>query len=481
LARKSRICDGRQDHHPDTAPMPKPAALFVAVAMTVTAACVGVIAAFGLDLGIGASLLAAFGALAAMAVVHLAFIRSPGADLGRLDDLDRVVTQLQSRLETMEARLSTLDGAASERARAATRPLVEEIAALGGLVTSVAKEVASHDAQITRLAGLVNLDAPVPAAPPPPAPAAAARPAARAAPRPPADEPPRADPHPFDPDEPDDPAPLAAGNADRGLAARLELALRDDRLEIHLQPIVALPSRRRIHYEALSRIAEPDGLMSPDAFLSAAAAAGRTAEIDRRAIETAADVARRLVARGRAAAVFVNVAAETLADARGFRDLVALFERTPDLGRLVVLELSQAAFAGFGPVERDAVAALVERGARLSMDRTSDLRLEPRELSRLGVRFVKVAADRLLDPDAARGSAIHPADLSSLLARQGVDLIATHVEEERTVPELLDMDVKAAQGFLFGLPRPVRPSRPDAPEPPQQPTQLRPMPTVVSG
>jgi cyclic-di-GMP phosphodiesterase, flagellum assembly factor TipF len=52
---------------------------------------------------------------------------------------------------------------------------------------------------------------------------------------------------------------------------------------------------------------------------------------------------------------------------------------------------------------------------------------------------------------------IHPADLSDLLGRFGIDLIAERIEGERAVVDLLDYDVRFGQGFLFAAPRPLRP------------------------
>ncbi|GLK56781.1 cyclic-di-GMP phosphodiesterase TipF (flagellum assembly factor) [Methylopila capsulata] len=456
----------------------KPADVFVAVAMTVTAACVAVMASFGLGFGLAEGMLVGLAALAGMAVLHMAFARAPGAELERIDDLDRVVTELQSRIETLDVRLSTLDAAVADRAKAATRPLVEEIAALGGLVTSVAKEVAKHDAALLRLktprpAPVATLATPAealpaqparvsepaahplaegrPLIPPPPAPPRKARRTEAAAPP----SKPQA-PDPFDPAEAEDETQGYAGAADRGLAARVELALRDDRVDFYLQPVVALPNRRILHYEGFSRLREPDGLVLPEEFLPAAAAEGRLVEIDRRAIERAARVAHRLNARGRGVRIFVNIAAETLADDRVARDVATYIDGSPELTRLLVLELTQSAFDGLGALERENRDALAAKGVRFSIDQVSNLRLDGRDLAARGVRFVKVPAATLLDPDTARNLPVHPADLPNLLARDGVDLIATHVEEERTTPELLDLDVKAAQGFLFGVPRPVR-------------------------
>ena len=53
-------------------------------------------------------------------------------------------------------------------------------------------------------------------------------------------------------------------------------------------------------------------------------------------------------------------------------------------------------------------------------------------------------------------SDIHAADLSDLLHRHGISLIADHIETENQVVELLDYDMRFGQGFLFSPPRPVR-------------------------
>ena len=47
-------------------------------------------------------------------------------------------------------------------------------------------------------------------------------------------------------------------------------------------------------------------------------------------------------------------------------------------------------------------------------------------------------------------------DLKKLVERHGLNLIAEHVEDERTALRLLDLGVDFAQGYLFGEPRAVR-------------------------
>jgi cyclic-di-GMP phosphodiesterase TipF (flagellum assembly factor) len=54
------------------------------------------------------------------------------------------------------------------------------------------------------------------------------------------------------------------------------------------------------------------------------------------------------------------------------------------------------------------------------------------------------------------GALVTAEDLKKLLERQGLNLIAERVEDEKTVVQLLDFAVDFAQGYLFGEPRVAR-------------------------
>ncbi len=140
-----------------------------------------------------------------------------------------------------------------------------------------------------------------------------------------------------------------------------------------------------------------------------------------------------------------------------FAQCLDFLEANRALAPSFVLEFKQSAFRNLGPVENDHLAALAQRGYRFSIDHVTDLRIEPRELADRGVRFIKVPASLLLDPKQMSASDIHPSDMSDLLGRFGIDLIAERIEGERSVVDLLDYDVRFGQGFLFAPPRPLRP------------------------
>jgi cyclic-di-GMP phosphodiesterase, flagellum assembly factor TipF len=161
--------------------------------------------------------------------------------------------------------------------------------------------------------------------------------------------------------------------------------------------------------------------------------------------------------RNRGVGVFGSAAAATLGNAETFAQCLDFLEANRALASSFVLEFKQSTFRALGPTESEHLAALASRGYRFSIDHVADLRIEPRELADRGVRFIKVPAALLLDPKQSSASDIHASDLSDLLGRFGIDLIAERIEGERAVVDLLDFDVRFGQGFLFAAPRPLRP------------------------
>ena len=140
-----------------------------------------------------------------------------------------------------------------------------------------------------------------------------------------------------------------------------------------------------------------------------------------------------------------------------FPQLIEFLEANRAIAPSLVLEFTQSFLRAAGPIENEALAALAERGFRFSLDNVHRPAASSRaSLPTRGFRFVKVPASLLLDRAGDAAADIHPADLSDLLGRFGIDLIAEKIESEGMVVDLLDYDVRFGQGFLFSPPRPVR-------------------------
>jgi cyclic-di-GMP phosphodiesterase TipF (flagellum assembly factor) len=166
-------------------------------------------------------------------------------------------------------------------------------------------------------------------------------------------------------------------------------------------------------------------------------------------------VVRRLLLKNRDIGLFCNLSSATLTDS-GFPRFLEFAEANRAIAPALVFEFTQGSVRAMGPIEHESLAALADRGFRFSMDNLTDLRVEPRELNERGFRFIKAPAALLLNRVGAASTDIHPADLSDLLGRFGIDLIAERIEAEGAVVDLLDYDVRFGQGFLFSPPRPVR-------------------------
>ena len=367
------------------------------------------------------------------------------ADLSRgTADLARQVAEFGRRLAAIEGRMVSANSAGADRIQS----VVGEINELGVLVKQLAASVASHD----------DMLAAAPAPPPAPGSRTAKRDRSRRAAndRRAAVAAGRAPP-PAAPSRPVPPRPPPSRSQAQILAA-VKNAIEENRIDIYLQPIVTLPQRKVRYYEAVTRLRDDrDQILAADDFIAIAEAAGLIGRIDNMVMFRCVQVLRRLMVRNKEVGVFCNVAAATLGNPTTFAQCLDFLEANRALAPSFVLEFKQATFRNLGPTETEHLAALAQRGFRFSIDHVTDLRIEPRELADRGVRFIKVPAALLLDPKQTSTSDIHPSDLSDLLGRFGIDLIAERIEGERAVVDLLDYDVRFGQGFLFAPPRPLRP------------------------
>ncbi|MDP4025485.1 EAL domain-containing protein [Methylobacterium sp. NEAU 140] len=433
-----------------------------------------------------AALAPAWGALAlgVTAVVAAGLAQARAATLrARCDKLSAEIDLLSSRLLKAErAQAAPPDPPPrDEELRTEVEELTVEIGLLSGILRDLTAVVRSQDGEIARLKALPPpapppelRPAPFEVAPPPaavPALPVVSAPSTVPAPAPidPAAGRIRAEPEAEPPARPIPPRRVTAPPPDDGQVLR---AFEAGDLEIHLQPIVTLPQRKVVAYEALARLRVGERLAGPPDFLPALERHGRTTELDRRMLQRAATVTRHLARRGSEAGVGYALSPLSLFEPGFLRELGRLAGDDPALAGLTVA-LSQASWRGLDGGQRDLLAALRGR-IGVGLDRADDLHVDARDLAGLGVTQVKVTADLLLRSGPGR-SDIAAEDLAPALARAGLRLVAVGVEAEADVPDLIDLDVPFAQGIAFAPPRPVRSEILAAP-PPADPPPAEPPP-----
>jgi cyclic-di-GMP phosphodiesterase TipF (flagellum assembly factor) len=444
--------------------------IFIAICMVLVAASLGLILYSMAGISGSESAIVALTALTFLILYNAVSMRLRDrtdvggqiADLSRgTADLARQVAEFGRRLAAVEGRVASANSAGVDRNQA----VVGEINELGSLVKQLAATVATHEDLLA---------------------AASAAPAANPEtdpPEPPKKPLPAQETNQAESEEREDrsvvlsAATLAPNAAAHNVAvskaatsdptpprshaqvlAAVRSAVEENRVDIYLQPMVTLPQRKVRFYEAVTRLRdEKDQILAAEDFIGAAEASGLIGRIDHMVMLRCVQVLRRLMVRNKEVGVFCNVAAATLANPATFAQCLDFLEANRALAPSLVLEFKQATFRNLGPTETEHLAALAQRGYRFSIDHVTDLRIEPRDLADRGVRYIKVPAALLLDPKQTSTSDIHPSDLSDLLGRFGIDLIAERIEGERAVVDLLDFDVRFGQGFLFAPPRPLRP------------------------
>ena len=227
-------------------------------------------------------------------------------------------------------------------------------------------------------------------------------------------------------------------------AHAVRAVLEADALTMHFQPIVWLPTREIVGYEALARFPIPPS--RPDLWFDLAARAGLRVELELAAVRKG------LAGLGvtpEDTYISLNVSPETLLS----DELPALLDGCP--GDRVVLELTEH----LPIVDYDAhlprLELLRRRGVRLAVDDAGAGYSSLRHILILRPEIIKL--DRTLTTGAAE-DAIRRALLTSLATfahATKTTLVAEGVETVEELDALIEYGVAFGQGYLFQRPAPL--------------------------
>lgn len=266
-------------------------------------------------------------------------------------------------------------------------------------------------------------------------------------------------------------------NAPRGPMDLVREALLENRVELHLQPIVQLPQRKTAFYEGFTRLKDANGrLILPQEFIPAAEQAGLMTTIDNVLLFRCVQIVRKLMKQDRRVGIFCNLTPSALADEMFFPQFLDFMRENRDLAGSVIFEIQQDAYENRTSIEARAMSKLVDLGFRFSIDRVTNAALDLPDLERAGVRYVKIAGRTMVEqivrggvrPRSAITREIAAIDISAVFQRYGIDLIAERIENEDGVLEVLDLDVPYGQGHLFGAPRAIKESLMEETAPPRE-------------
>jgi diguanylate cyclase (GGDEF)-like protein len=228
------------------------------------------------------------------------------------------------------------------------------------------------------------------------------------------------------------------------------------RLEVHYQPVVVLPGRHIVGFEALARLRRPDGaLVQPEHFVPEAERSGLIVPLGEAVLRRAvAQASLWKAANGSiaTATVSVNVAPAQLLDP-GFDEVVSRILAEHGVpGSSLILEITESAVAS--PRVRPVLDRLAQAGVRAALDdfgvgfaTLDNLRRLPVHVLKLDASFVAGVTREGTDRAIVRV-------VIDLADRLGMSVIAEGVETKEQVQILIRLGCPAAQGHLFALPHP---------------------------
>jgi cyclic-di-GMP phosphodiesterase TipF (flagellum assembly factor) len=233
-------------------------------------------------------------------------------------------------------------------------------------------------------------------------------------------------------------------------------AVAADRIDLCLDPILALEGRKARHFEVSVRLRSDDGLeLSAEDVIEDIQGTGLLARLDASKLTRTADIAQRLERRGTGASLFANLSRESLSD-DAFLDTFAdtFIDREPLCGRLV-LAFAQRDVRDFADAHWDAVSTMAELGFRFALEHVTDLDMEFEDLRAKGFEFVKLDAEVFLSGMRSADTTIPSADICRHMSDIGLGLIVGGIAHERDLARIMGFGVVFGQGTLFGAPRSV--------------------------
>jgi cyclic-di-GMP phosphodiesterase TipF (flagellum assembly factor) len=230
-------------------------------------------------------------------------------------------------------------------------------------------------------------------------------------------------------------------------------AIRNQSVEVFLQPIVRLPQRKTRFYEMFARIRAKPGLYLPaHKYMSVATGDALMHDIDSLLLTECLQIIQKTAHVERATPFFLNITTETLTNGAFMRRLLAFLAKNRHLSQRLVFEIRQSDFEGMSPGALEILRGLGRLGCALSIDHVESLNFDLKFLQTLKVRFIKIEALGFMKKARHDTGYRDLLNMKRKMEGNGIGVIIEKVESEFVLKELLDFDITYGQGHLFGKP-----------------------------
>ncbi len=226
-------------------------------------------------------------------------------------------------------------------------------------------------------------------------------------------------------------------------------ALKDNRLKLAYQPIVAARSRKVSHYECLLRLIRPDGsVQTAGLFVPACEQMGIVHLVDRFALEATV----RELKSHPAITLAVNVSGTAASDPAWLQSFVEYVREQQDVAPRLIVELTETAALHHFEENARFVSQLREMGVRVAIDDFGAGYTSFRNLQMLHVDTVKIDGSYVKDLSQSPENQVFVRTLVGLARNFDIKTVAEWVGSDDDAALLQNFGVDYFQGFHFGEP-----------------------------
>jgi diguanylate cyclase (GGDEF)-like protein len=232
----------------------------------------------------------------------------------------------------------------------------------------------------------------------------------------------------------------------------LRNALREDRIEAFLQPIVELKTRTVVAYEVLVRIRDGEKIIPAGDFIEVAEELGMAQELDREVFRKGLAHYAKIAAKQPQVKMFFNLFPRSFSDINWIRGIPEQVRNAGVPCDKLVLEIT----------EREALPHLTEVRAVIEELRASKITVALDDfgsgfssfiyLKYLSIDYVKIEGSFVRQIVADGRDRVMVAHINGMAHEFGLKTVAEFVEDEMTAKMLAEMGVDYAQGYYFGRP-----------------------------
>lgn len=230
-------------------------------------------------------------------------------------------------------------------------------------------------------------------------------------------------------------------------------AVRNDHLDVFVQPVVSLPQRKLRMYEVFARLRASAGTYIPASrYLELAHKEELVSAIDNLLLLRCLQILRDRRDDASDMPYVLNISSSTLHDTGFMNDLVTFLAQYRKLSPRLIFEMPLQDIESASKTLIELLDGLSQLGCRFSADQVRKRRIDINMLKSRHIRFLKLDAGWLLREAQQDGGVARVQKLKNQMDRSGLDLIVEKIEREGELRELLEYGIDYGQGYLFGKP-----------------------------